>query len=87
MVLITLLASNAYAEKVPDKPYKVCPTEARPKDYPCIAMGPTSVIAHRQVVPQDKNVITKEKIVYVDNPALIERIKELEAQLRELQSR
>ena len=86
MVLITLLASNAYAEKVPDKPYKVCPTEARPKDYPCIAIGPTAVIAQRKTV-KEPDVIVKEKIIYTDNPALIERIKQLEAQVRELQNR
>ena len=57
MVLITLLASNAYAEKNPSKPFKVC--EEKPV-YPCIAMGPTASIVHRIEVPDNKEQLIKQ---------------------------
>ena len=44
MVLITLLASNAYAET---KPYKVCPEVVTAKDTPCKVATPTAAIVHR----------------------------------------
>ena len=49
MVLITLLASNAYAEKTPDKPFKVC---GEKPVYPCVALGPTAVIVQRMEIPK-----------------------------------
>jgi hypothetical protein len=49
MVLITLLASNVYAEKIPDKPFKVC---GEKPVYPCIAMGPTVSVVHRTEIPK-----------------------------------
>lgn len=49
MLITLLLASNAYADKVPDKPFKVC---GEKPVYPCIAMGPTAFIVARTEVPK-----------------------------------
>jgi len=77
MVLITLLASNAYADKVPDRPFKVCPEVAKLKDYPCVAMGPVATIVHRMEKedPRDKQIAD-----------LKEQVKQLEEMIRVLQS-
>ena len=77
MVLITLLASNAYAEKIPDRPFKVCPEVAKLTDYPCVAMGPVATIIHRMEKedPRDKQIAD-----------LKERVKQLEEMIRVLQS-
>ena len=55
MVLITLLASNAYAEKIPNRPFKVCPEVAKLTDYPCVAMGPVATIVHRMEKPDPRD--------------------------------
>jgi len=31
-------------EKIPEKPFKVCPEQPKDDDYPCIKMGPTKTL-------------------------------------------
>jgi len=72
MVLITLLASKVYAEKIPDKPFKVC---GEKPIYPCVALGPTATVAHRNAhritIPDTKD-------------QEIKRLQEENAELRKL---
>ena len=75
MVLITLLASNSYAET---KPYKVCPEVVTAKDTPCKVATPTAAIVHRIEIkedPRDKQI-----------SELKEQLKQLEEIIRVLQS-
>ena len=43
-------------------------------------LGPTAVIANKMEVPKEVKVI--EKITYVDNPVLVEKLKNLEEENR-----
>lgn len=75
MALITLLASNVYAET---KPYKVCPEVVTAKDTPCKVATPTAAIVHRIEIkedPRDKQIAE-----------LKEQLKQLEEMIRVLQS-
>lgn len=31
-------------ERIPEKPFKVCPDEPKDDDYPCIKLGPTKTL-------------------------------------------
>ena len=77
-VLAFLLIGTAYSEPQANKPYKVCPEVVTAKDTPCRVATPTSAIVHRIEKPNED----KQKIVELE-----EKIKILEALLRELQSR
>lgn len=72
MVLITLLASNVYAET---KPYKVCPEVVAAKDTPCKVATPTASIVHRIEVPDNKD--QKIKQLEEENKLLKKLLEEL----------
>ena len=78
-MLTFLLIGTAYSEPQASKPFKVCPEIVRSKDTPCRVLGPTSSVVQRDIIKEDPKDLEIEK--------LKERIKFLEAQLRELQNR
>lgn len=85
-MLTFLITGTAYSEQPPSKPFKVCPEIVTAKDTPCKTLGPTASIVQRMEIPPEKVNATKEKIIYIDNPALLARIKELEEEVAALKA-
>lgn len=77
-MLTFLLTGTVYSEPQANKPYKVCPEVVTAKDTPCKVATPTAAIVHRIEKPNED----KQKIAELE-----EKIKVLEALLRELQNR
>ena len=49
-LLLVLVSTLAYSES--NKPIKYCPKETKPKDYPCIALGPQYyIVARTEIEP------------------------------------
>jgi hypothetical protein len=72
------MIGTAYSEQLPSKPFKVCPEIVTAKDTPCRTLGPTSAIVSRIEKPDTRDKEIQE---------LKEKIKQMEAQIRELQAR
>lgn len=51
LLMILLGIGTAHGASAPNKPYKVCPNNPEPKDFPCVAMSPTATIAVRAIAP------------------------------------
>lgn len=51
LLLVLLGIGAAHGALAPNKPYKVCPNNPEPKDFPCVAMSPTATIAVRAIAP------------------------------------
>lgn len=78
LLLVLLGIGAAHGASAPNKPYKVCPTRPQPKDFPCVAMKPTSTIAVRGVESNDSALddVIEYKIipvVPVDNETDLEK--------------
>lgn len=61
LILVLLGIGSAYSASAPSKPYKVCPTPTEAKDFPCVAMKPTSTIAIRAIVPEQYKEVETPK--------------------------
>lgn len=72
------MTGTAYSEQLPSKPFRVCPEVVTAKDTPCRVLGPTTAVVNRMEKPDTRDKEIQE---------LKEKIKQLEAQLRELQTR
>lgn len=72
------MTGTAYSEQLPSKPFRVCPEVVTAKDTPCRVLGPTTAVVNRMEKPDIRDKEIQE---------LKEKIKQLEAQLRELQTR
>ena len=64
LIVLALLVGSAHAANAPNRPYKVCPTPAEAKDFPCVMSKETMAITIRGIAPPPPPslmVVTKDK--------------------------
>ncbi len=80
-MLTFLPIGTAYSERLPSKPFRVCPEIVTAKDTPCRVLGPTTAVVSRMEKP-DETKIKDQRIAELE-----QLVKQLEEQIRELQNR